>query len=425
MNSDFRTRRAPATLSGPSDDVPTAKTERRTARIGTSCERSPDYRGTLLRSDQELQEWHAQAHCADAIEPWLPIVDAHHHLFGHPQDRIHYRMDALQRDISGGHKVIGTVYCEAYFSGWRQTGPRILQPVGEVEFIVDATTSPSSTPHGDCQVAAGIVSHADMTLGDAAADVLEAQLDAGRGRLRGVRHRTATVEGTVGSFIEHPPAPRLMCDPKFKQGVAQLQRYGLSFDAWIYHTQLEEFIALADAFPDTTFILNHVGAPIGVAEYRNRRAEVLAYWETQLRVLAARPNVFVKIGGMGMTVFGFGFEHGAAPAQAGDLAHAWKALIDLIIEVFGTQRCMFESNFPVDKQSCSYTELWNAFKLCTRDLSPAERCDLFYRTACRVYRLPDLERLGDSLAAGNSLPENTSPNRICHPSATIHTEETP
>lgn len=246
-------------------------------------------------------------------------------------------------------------------------------------------------------MAAGIVSHADMMLGSAVGQVLDAQWEAGQGRLRGVRHRTATDEGTVGAFIQHRPRPHLLCDSTFRQGIAQLKRFGLSFDAWVYHTQLEEFISLVDAFPETTMVLNHVGGPIGVAEYQAKRAEVLADWEKLLRSLAKRPNVFVKVGGMGTTVFGFGFEGCREPASAADLAAAWRPYIDTCLDAFGTERCMFESNAPVDKQSCSYTELWNAFKLCTKDMSGKERSDLFYRTACRVYRLPELERTADAL----------------------------
>ena len=359
---------------------------------------SRHYRGTMHRNAQELVEWHSKSQPVDVLDPVLPIVDAHHHLFGGDRDPLFYRVDDLQKDLSSGHKIIGTVYCEAYESGWRETGPVPLRPVGEVEHIVDVTQSPVSTPQGPCDVAAGIVSFADMMLGNEVIPVLEAELSAGQNRLRGVRHRTATDDGTVGSFIKDRPRPHLLLEKKFRQGVAQVGRFGMSFDAWIYHTQLEEFRALADALPDVPLVLNHLGGPIGVAEFRSKRTEVLQYWDNQLKELAIRPNVFIKEGGMGMPVFGFGFEHEDNPPSSETLARAWKPLIDLCIERFGTERCMFESNAPVDLQSCSYTELWNALKLCTKDLSSKERNDLFYRTACRVYRLPKLEKKGDALA---------------------------
>ncbi len=357
-------------------------------------DRTTGYRGSFPRSAREVAAWQSGASRVEAMEPEMPIVDAHHHLFGSLDDTIHYRLEDLREDIAGGHRVLGTVYVEGYESGWRTTGPEALRPVGEVEMIVGLTGAPIQTRHGPCQVAAGVVAYADLTHGDAIAELLEQQRVAGQGRLRGVRHRTATDDGTVGRLIEDRPRPHLLGDPAFRRGFAHLDRFGLSFDAWIYHTQLSELIELADAFPNTPIVLDHVGGPIGVAEWKPKRAEVLAHWERDLRALAARPNVHVKVGGMGMTVFGFGFEDADQPPTASELARAWQPYIDLCVEAFGTRRCMFESNFPVDKQSCSYVELWNAFKLATRGLSQDERSDLFYRTACRTYRLPELMRVG-------------------------------
>jgi predicted TIM-barrel fold metal-dependent hydrolase len=359
------------------------------------------YRGSFPRTTPEVSEWHARSPEVEALEPDLPIVDAHHHLFGSSDDAIHYRLDDLRDDLATGHRVLGTVYIEAYESGWRTSGPESLRPVGEIEEILRLTASPIRSQHGDCAVAAGVVAYADLTLGDGVIEVLEQERDAAKGRLRGVRHRTATDDGTVGRFIKDRPRPHLLMDGAFRRGFAHLDRFGLSFDAWIYHTQLGELIDLADAFPNTIIVVDHVGAPIGVAEWSIKRTEVRADWAMNLRALAARPNVRVKIGGMGMMVFGFGFERGERPATAWELAHAWQPYIGLCIDAFGTDRCMFESNFPVDKQSCSYVELWNAFKLATRGLSQDERRDLFYRSACQTYRLPELARIGNA-AAGSS-----------------------
>ena len=364
--------------------------------MSRSGDEGSDFRGSFVRSVAELSAWHGRAESADPLEPELPIVDAHHHLFGSAADAVHYRLDDLREDIGGGHRVIGTVYVEAYDSGWRTTGPEDLRPVGEIDMIVAMTERLADTKRGECRIAAGIVAHADLTLGDGVAGVIEAEVEAAQGRLRGIRHRAATVGGTVGAFIKDPPRPHLLTEPGFRAGFAHLASCGLCFDAWLYHTQLDELIDLADAFPDTVIVLDHVGAPIGVAEFRAQRDEVLGQWREALRALAARPNVRVKVGGMGMTVFGFGFERGDRPPTAGDLVDAWQPLIDTCVESFGTSRCMFESNFPVDKQSCSYVELWNAFKLATQGWSQDERTDLFYRTACRTYRLPDLERVADA-----------------------------
>jgi predicted TIM-barrel fold metal-dependent hydrolase len=362
--------------------------------MSTSSDES-DFRGSFVRNTNEVAQWHARGAPSPALEPALAIVDPHHHLFGASTDALHYRIEDLREDVSGGHRVIGTVYCEAYESGWRTMGPEAMRPVGEIERIVALTQHPLETRQGHCRVAAGIIGYADLTLGDEVARVLEAELEAAQGRLRGVRQRTATVGGAVGRTIKDPPRPHLMRESAYRRGVARLERHGLSFDAWLYHTQLDELIELADACPNTTIVLDHLGAPIGVAEYRARRDEVLAHWRSALHALAARPNVRVKVGGMGMTVFGFGFERADRPPNADELARAWQPFIETCVGAFGTQRCMFESNFPVDKQSCSYVDVWNAFKLATQGWSGDERRDLFYRTACRTYRLTELEDVAD------------------------------
>ncbi|MBB3014090.1 amidohydrolase family protein [Cupriavidus alkaliphilus] len=345
------------------------------------------YRGSLPKNVAALRTWHDAGPGEAALEPELQIVDPHHHLFGETTDAQYYRRPDLERDLKGGHRIVGTVYVEAYASGWRTSGPEHLRPVGEVEMIAGRVAGPANTPYGHCEVAAGIVAHADLTLGHAVNEVLEAQVDAAQGRLRGIRQLAAHDDGLVGRFIQHLPKQHLLADAGFRAGLAQLHRHGLTFDVWIYHHQMRELIELVDSLPKTTFILDHVGGLIGVGEFRSEREAAFDAWREDLRRLAARPNVFVKVGGMGMPVFGFGFEHRTQPPTSTELAQAWRPLIEVVLEAFGTQRCMFESNFPVDRQSCGYTELWNAFKLATRSLSPSERGDLFHRTACRVYRL--------------------------------------
>lgn len=360
---------------------------------------TPAYRGTLQRRTRELIEWHSRRPPEEALEPELPIVDAHHHLYGTVTDDHHYRINDLERDLASGHNIISTVYVEAYEAGWYASGPVHLRPVGEVEAIVGVTSVPIKTSHGACDVAAGIVSHADLTLGDAVVEVLAAHVAAGQGRLRGVRHAAAYDAGVVGRFIKVKSPPHLLANAAFRRGLRQLNPLGLSFDAWVYHPQLGDVCDLADAAPETTIILNHVGGLIGVGEYRPERDANFVEWRRDLRSLAERPNVSVKIGGFGMPVFGFGCEHHDRPTPSARLAQAWTPLIETCIEAFGPSRCMFEGNFPVDKQSCGYTELWNAFKLATRSLSSDERSDLFHRTACRVYRLPDASAPRSAIAA--------------------------
>jgi L-fuconolactonase len=322
-------------------------------------------------------------------------VDPHHHLYGTATDTNYYRIEDLQGDLSAGHRMIGTVYMEAYKSGWRNTGPQALRSIGEIEMIRNATPGPIAIGNGFCRVAAAIVSNVDLTLGDGVSQVLESHMEAAGGRLRGVRHHLATAGGLVGRYIKEPPRPDLLSDPVFRKGYAQLQRHGMSFDAWIYQHQLDDLVEIAGAFAQTPIVLNHMGTIIGVGELRRQRSDVMAKWRKQMRSLAARPNITVKLGGMGMPVFGFGFENARRPATSSELARAWQPLVEESIEAFGTSRCMFESNYPVDKQSCGYLALWNAFKRMTGSLSSDERRDLFYRTACSTYRLPELRALAD------------------------------
>ena len=353
------------------------------------------YRGNRHRTMRDLLAWHA-GHAPEAVlEPRLPIVDPHHHLYGSKAEDNHYTWEDLGSDLGAGHRVMGTVYLEAYDSGWRTAGPPELCSTGEVEMIVrESGKGPLRTPWGECQVAAGIVSNVDLLQGDATASVLAAHTAAAQGRLRGVRHHLTHDTGAAGRFVYNKP-PRLAYDSQFRRGFACVQEAGLSFDVFIFHTQLDELADLARAFPRTPIILNHVGTMIHVAEFAGRREAVIADWQRQMRGLAQLPNVFVKVGGLGMPIFGFGFEHADRPARSDGLVAAWQDIIDFCVDLFGASRCMFESNFPVDKQPCGYVELWNAFKRATARRNAAERQDLFYRTACRVYRLPELERACD------------------------------
>ena len=359
----------------------------------------PAYRGNNPRPTEALHAWLARALPEPVLDPRLPIVDAHHHLYGAPGDTLYYRMEELGADLASGHAMLGTVYVEAYQAGWRTTGPQALRPVGEVERIVQVTRTQPLLAHGPCQVAAGIVSHVDLQLGDGVLPVLQAQQVAAEGRLRGVRHVASHDQGSVGGQVAHLPAAGLLAKASWRQAVAQVGALGLSVDVCVYHHQLPEVLALVDALPDVRFVLNHVGQVLGVAEHRRHRASIYAGWLQQMRALAERPNVWLKVGGLGMPMSGFGFEYEERPATSAELSHAWQPLIDGSIETFGPQRCMFETNAPVDKQSAPYMQMWNAFKRCTRHLAEDERRALFYRTACTVYSLPELKALGDGMTA--------------------------
>lgn len=315
-----------------------------------------------------------------ALDPELPIVDPHHHLWDHERSR--YLLEDLQADTASGHRVEATVFVECMW-GYRRTGPEHLRPVGETETVA-AIAELSGASGSEIR---GIVGFADLTLGDAVVDVLEAHLHAGRGRFRGVRHATAYDPDPLIRRTHTRPAPGLMADPEYRRGVEQLARLGLSFDAWLYHPQIPELTALARAVPECTFVLDHLGGPLGVGPYEGARGETLARWRLDMAELAACPNVNVKLGGIGMVIFGLGFEQQVRPPSSDDLVDAWGGPIISVIEQFGPDRCMFESNFPVDRASVSYVTLWNAFKKISDDAGPDERAALFHGTASRVYRL--------------------------------------
>jgi predicted TIM-barrel fold metal-dependent hydrolase len=318
------------------------------------------------------------------LEPALPICDPHHHFWDRPGDR--YLLDELLEDLGSGHNVRSTVFIECR-EMWRQDGPEELKPVGETEFVQGIAAMSASGRYGPAAIAAGIVGFADLTRGDGVAPVLEAHLAASPTRFRGIRH-SCTWDASPAVQTATPGIPRgLMAEATFRAGLARLQKYGLSFEAWLYHPQLPELPALARAVPDLPIVLNHVGGLLGVGPYAGRRDEILEVWKRGMRELAACPNVVVKLGGLGMIRCGFGWSERPAPPTSAELIEATAPYYLFCIEQFGPDRCMFESNFPVDKLSYSYRVMWNAYKRMTQSFSATERAALFHDTAVRVYRL--------------------------------------
>jgi L-fuconolactonase len=324
----------------------------------------------------------------EVVEPDLVIVDPHHHLWNYP-DRLGYQprylLDELQADTGSGHRVEQTVFVECDWA-YRADGPEHLRCVGETEFVA-AVASASERTKG-ARIAA-IVSSCDLTLDRSLlADVLDAHETAGAGLFRGIRHRLANdPTGSAHTSRAQAPNPDLMGLDSFRRGVGELGRRGHSFEAWVYHPQLPELVEFARSVPDTVVILNHIGAPLGIGSWADRHDEVLADWRASLAALSACENVVVKLGGIGMPIYGMGWEQRDRPATSEEIVAAWGEPIRFIIERFGPSRCMFESNFPVDKVSCSYRVLWNAFKKMTADLDAGDRSMLFAGTARRVYRL--------------------------------------
>jgi predicted TIM-barrel fold metal-dependent hydrolase len=318
------------------------------------------------------------------LEPELPIVDPHHHLWERPG--WNYMLDDLLADTNSGHNIVGTVFVQCR-SMHRADGPEEFRPVGETEFVNGIAAMSASGGYGITKICAGIVGHVDLRAGTHAGDVLEAHIRAGGGRFRGIRHITAWDADPELMNPAYAPPPGLMGDATFRQGFACLAPLNLTFDAWLYHPQIGDVAALARAFPGTGICLNHIGGPLAIGSYAGRREEVFSQWSAAIRDLALCPNVVVKLGGMAMRINGWDFHERAEPPSSVDLATAWKPYVDVCIEAFGASRCMFESNFPVDKGSYGYQAFWNACKILAKGASAAEKADLFCGTASRFYRL--------------------------------------
>ena len=326
------------------------------------------------------------------IDRDLPIVDAHHHLwFLSPEyltrmqaqggtmsegwvavyrSHARYLLDEFLADVTTGHNIRATVFVECG-AMYRASGPEAMKSVGEVEFANGVAAMAASEIFGKVRVCAGIVGDPNLSLGNAAEGVLRAHVQAGDGRYRGVR--------------SHPAGD--LHDKEFRAGLKWLHKLGLPFDALVLEPQLPDLIDLARAFPDTQIILNHVGVLPGAASQANERQERFPIWRDNIRTLAGCDNVVVKLGGLGMPLPGFKSFMATPRFTSQQLAEEWKPYVDTCIEAFRANRCMFESNFPVDSGTCTYAVLWNAFKRLAAGASAAEKTALFSGTAARIYRL--------------------------------------
>ncbi|MEO7208846.1 MAG: amidohydrolase family protein [Steroidobacteraceae bacterium] len=336
------------------------------------------------------------------LEPELPIIDPHHHLWDWPpavfaarpehgfttviRRSARYLLPELLADLHTGHNIRATVFvqCGAMY---RSDGPDAFKPIGETEFVNGMAAMCASGVYGPVRACAGIVGHVDLTAGAVVRDVLEAHLKTAGDRFRGIRHSASyDADSQVLGPLVHA-GPGLYAQKDFREGYAQLGKFKLSFDAWLLEPQLPELIGLARSFPDTPVILDHVGTPLGIASYRGKREQRFPIWRDNIAKLAALPNVHVKLGGLAMAFGSFPSFLQPRAASSTQLAAEWQPYIESCIELFGANRCMFESNFPVDMGSCTYPVLWNAFKILTRNYSADEKAALFSGTAQRVYRL--------------------------------------
>jgi L-fuconolactonase len=333
------------------------------------------------------QEW-LDLTVEETLEPDLPICDPHHHLWDRRDPYVipRYLLDEILVDVTCGHNILSTVHIECG-SMYRATGPEEMRSVGETEFANGIAAMSASGLYGNTLVAAGIVGAAELTLGAAVGPVLDAHIAASPDRFRGIRHQATWDASDEVPNGRTNPVAHIYSNAIFREGFATLAPRGLSFEGWCYHPQLPDLIDLARAFPDTMIILNHFGGPIGVGPYAATRDQDFPVWKQAIVDLASCPNVVAKLGGLNMEINGFAWHAQERPPSSQVLMEATRDYYEHTIEQFGAGRCMFESNFPVDKLSCSYNILWNSFKRLTAGYSVADRADLFHKTAKRIYRL--------------------------------------
>ncbi|MEE4200131.1 amidohydrolase family protein [Erythrobacter sp.] len=338
------------------------------------------------------------------LEPELAIIDPHHHLwdlrallpmFPEPRHRFletlvpvaHYTFDQFHNEVAGsGHNVRATVFmeCGAFYNAAYGEATKV---VGEVEYVNGVAAQSASGLYGEARLCAAIVGHADLMAGAAAGEVLDALAEAAPGRFRGIRHAAAwdADPEVLGAPFDHPPERYL--DPTFREGFAELGKRGMSFDAWILEPQIPDVIDLARAFPDQPICLDHCGTPLSNASYDGRLEERFDIWRESIGELATCENVVVKLGGLAMHNCAMPPEGPAAGYASEALAGMWRPYIETCIDAFGTRRCMFESNYPVDRWGASYPVLWNAFKRITAGASADEKADLYAANAARFYAI--------------------------------------
>ncbi|MDA3039533.1 MAG: amidohydrolase family protein [Actinomycetota bacterium] len=319
----------------------------------------------------------------EAIEPDLEIVDPHHHLWDYETVYGRYDIDDLRIDTGSGHNVVETVFIDCG-ANYLTDGPEHLRPIGETRFVANRADATDHTP--GARITA-IVSRADLTLGSGVREVLEAHVAEAGGRFSGVRHSGASTEHpSIPSSRPQPPLD-LYSDPAFREGAAVLADMGLSFEAWQYHYQLDQALALAQAVPALTVVVNHVGGPLGLGASPDQFEQILADTRDGLAPLAACGNVVLKVGGIAMARTGVTWHERSLPPSSDDVLDTWGDMLEWCLQTFGPSRCMFESNFPVDGETCGYGVLWNAFKKASAGYTTDERRDLFADTARRTYRI--------------------------------------
>ena len=330
-------------------------------------------------------EWLAQTP-EETLEPEIPICDPHHHFWVSRPEPAHYQqylLPELISDVSSGHNVRSTVFIEVHCE-YRQDGPDEMKPVGEVEYVQAIADDSATGKHGATRAAAAIIGHADLKLGMDVQRVLEAMQAASPDRFRGVRHSVGWDESPE---LANRDIKGVLSTGGYRTGAKVLASMGLVLENSLYFHQLSELAQFARAVPDLIIVLNHIGGLLRVGPYANRDDEVLPEWRRGVEEVAKCPNIIMKLGGVGQLRYGYYWHDRETAIGSVELADALAPLMNHCIQQFGPDRCMFESNFPVDKVSYSYNVVYNAFKRLSKGYSVSERAAMFHDTAARVYNI--------------------------------------
>ncbi|GAB1269000.1 amidohydrolase family protein [Aurantivibrio infirmus] len=321
----------------------------------------------------------------EIIDPGRPIIDPHHHLWQRRRGS-DYVLSDFWADTDSGHNIVSSVFIECH-TNYLEDGPEHLRPVGETQFVADIAAQSRLGDTNQCRVAA-IVAGGDLCLEAALVEeLLAVHQHEGKGLFRGVRHAGAWEDDGDFLLIRGRGPKGLYANKNFRKSVRLLGAKGFTYDTWHYHHQNQSFLDFVKAVPDTTIVLDHFGTPLGVGPYAGKRAEIFQQWKKDIADIAQCPNVYAKLGGLAMPDNGFGWNLRDVPPSSDEFVAAQKDYYLHTLDCFGPDRCMFESNFPVDKYSLSYHVVWNAFKKMSDGFSDSEKDALFFKTAEHVYGL--------------------------------------
>tara|TARA_B100001142_G_scaffold213228_1_gene211339 strand:+ start:1885 stop:2913 length:1029 start_codon:yes stop_codon:yes gene_type:complete len=338
----------------------------------------------IVDKHKRYYDWLAQVK-EEIINPELPIIDPHHHLWNGDNQlasSFPYLIDNLSEDTNSGHNIVGTIFMECA-QGYYHEGEDKYKPIGETEYVMKVIKDSKKTSNSANII--GIISFADLMLGSEVKDVLNQHILIGEGLFKGIRHAAGWDQSNEIHNSHSNPIKNIYYDPSFRKGAEELIKLNLTFDAWHYHNQISDLSIFAKDYPELTIIHDHFGGPLGVGPYQGKKQEIFKKWKDDISQLSENKNVHSKLGGLAMPVNGWNFHKQDKPATSDQIIEMHYDYYLHAIECFGVDRCMFESNFPVDRRSISYHVLWNAFKKMVSNYSNEDKNKLFFQNAKDIY----------------------------------------